>query len=173
MPPKSDILHSNVGLIYHIMGKYGISKKDQLGDMGQFIWEKLCKYIDNFDPKKGTLGTWAGWQIWAARKYYLEKLIEHRDRFTSCEDMWGAQADETMEERRDYLAHDKIKAVMDRVLVSNNGGASHREVIRLCWEEEMSYRSASKILKVSKARIGSIVEASKARLQYELQGMSE
>lgn len=173
LTPKMELLHKNVPLIYHLMDKYGVSKKQRMGEMGQFIWEKLCTYIEAYDSKKGTLGTWAGWQIWAAKKNFLEKHYKHKNQCVPSKEIFDVTSREHAEDRQDYLAYDKIRDTMDRVLVSTNGGVSHREVIRLCWEEGVTYRNAAKQLKVSKARIGHIIDASKLRLQYELKDMDE
>jgi len=173
MSDNTQVLHDNVPLIYKIMHKCGMSHNDCVGDMGQFIWLQLCKYVHNYNPAKGTLGTWAGWQVWAARIAYLEKNKEYRAKTRNTKNIGEIYDTNDYDSRRDFLEHDKILSTMDTLLKSNHGGVSHREVMRLCLEQEMPYRAIAKQLGVSKARVGMIIELSKAKLREALNEKEE
>lgn len=96
LTPNMELLHKSVPLIYHLMDKYGVSKKQRMGEMGQFIWEKLCTYIEAYDSKKGTLGTWAGWQIWAAKKNFLEKHYKHKNQCVPSKEIFDVTSRNTL-----------------------------------------------------------------------------
>jgi RNA polymerase sigma factor (sigma-70 family) len=171
LTPNQTLLHKNVALVYKLMGKYGLNNREAMGDKGQFIWLCICKYVEGYKKERSAFGTWLGWAVWSAVKVYNKQVATHADRYKCFEDMLFVHDREHEDSQRDYLAHQKILDTMDRVLVSKKGGASHREVVRLCWEQGMPYRKAAKILGISGQRAHRILQVSRQKLQVELKEM--
>ena len=173
-----EIMKDNLGVIYHIMYKVGMHKHEIDSDLGQYIWMKLYEYLPSYRKEKGKIGTWAYWNILAARKQYeyqqrrykhhFVELDAHRSAKTNDDEEYNGDWLSYEEHKPDFLAIQYIEDVMAKAIADDTPRFSHKEVAKLYWGYDYSCRSIARMYKVSKQRIQQSLTKSKENVMRVL-----